>query len=92
MVTLEEAFEKIKIFCNKYDISEELHYKLNLVVEELVVNILSYTDAREYNLNLAYKNSSLHIVIDYKGENFNPKKFIKEDKCLEDMDYGGLGL
>lgn len=88
MKTLEEAFRVVDLL----KLEKERHYKLKLIVEELVVNILKYTKANEYALDIEQKGDSLLIKIVYKDKSFDPTNFSKEEKELEDMSYGGLGL
>lgn len=88
MKTLEEAFELV----NSLKLNKERHYKLTLIVEELVVNILKYTKADEYTLHIEQTGNLLFVKIVYKDKSFNPTNYSKEEKDIEEMSFGGLGL
>ena len=88
MKTLEEAFELVETL----QIDKDKHYKLKLIVEELVVNILKHTKADEFILRIEQKNESVHAEVIYKDKGFDPTHFSKENKKVEEMSFGGLGL
>lgn len=92
METLEEAFDRVEEFCEALHINKEQHYKLKLITEELVVNILKHTKVKKYRLRIEMKDEALHVEVCYKDTSFNPTHFSKENKEVEKMSFGGLGL
>ncbi|VAW28505.1 hypothetical protein MNBD_BACTEROID07-1146 [hydrothermal vent metagenome] len=93
MHSLHDAFVEIQKYCKKQSIPKEACYNINLVCEELIVNLLKYTKATGYNLNLSAKAGSTVIHIRYRAEKFNPTKAPeRKQESVEKMEYGGLGL
>ena len=91
--SLEDGFAVIKTFCQQQQIPDEECYKINLVSEELIVNLLKYTGAGKYFLELSRKNNSTVIRLCYTADEFNPTHVPeKERENVEKMEYGGLGL
>jgi len=93
MHSLHDAFVEIQKHCKKHSIPKEVCYNINLVCEELIVNLLKYTKATGYNLNLTTESGSPVIHIRYRAEKFNPTKVPeRKQESVEKMEYGGLGL
>jgi len=93
MHSLHDAFVEIQKYCKKQSIPKEVCYNINLVCEELIVNLLKYTKATGYNLNLSAEADSTVIHIRYRAEKFNPTKAPeRKQESVEKMEYGGLGL
>lgn len=91
--SLEEAFVATKEFCEKNRIPESLCYKVTLISEELIVNLLQYARATEYIFDLSLKGEQLLIQIRYQGPEFNPTRPTEvKSSSVEEMQYGGLGL
>lgn len=91
--SLTDAVAIIKQYCADHHINMEACNNINLVCEELIVNLLNYTQSKSFNLSLKPAQQSTEIVISYQGKAFDPTILQKpEQKSLEDMQYGGLGL
>ncbi len=93
MHSLHDASVEIQKYCKKHSIPNEVCYNINLVCEELIVNLLKYTKATGYNLNLSAETNSTVIRIEYQAGKFNPTKVPeRKQESVEEMEYGGLGL
>ncbi len=91
--SLEEAVGAIKQFCETQNLPDTVCFNINLVCEELIVNLLSYTESQSYHLELNPLNGKTEIILRYAGPEFDPTKPPKtEDKSVEERPYGGLGL
>ncbi len=91
--SLPEAVEAVNRYCEQQHLQPESCNRVHLVCEELIVNLLSYSDSENFNLSLNPVGKSTEIIISYQGEKFNPVVSRKpEQKSLEDMQFGGLGL
>ncbi len=91
--SLPEAIEAIRQYCEQQHIPPDSCNRIHLVCEELIVNLLSYSGSENFNLSLKPIGTSTEIIISYRGEKFNPVVTRKsEQKSLEEMQYGGLGL
>lgn len=93
MHSLHDAFVEIQKYCKKQSIPKKVCYNINIICEELIVNLLKYTKAPGYNLNLSAEVNSTVINISYRAEKFNPT-VVRERKPenVEKTEYGGLGL
>jgi len=93
MHSLHDAFVEIQKYCKKHRIPKKVCYNINIVCEELIVNLLKYTKATGYSLNLSAETNSTVLHIRYRAEKFNPTQ-VKERKPenVEKTEYGGLGL
>ncbi len=96
---LEKIFSFIHDFAEKYNIDNKLINKLQLIVEEIVVNICSYAYPNNSNGKFAIEISKINsgkvkIKFEDWGIPFDPTK--KEVKQLKNdvvkADIGGLGL
>ena len=91
--SLPEAVETIRQFCEQQHLQSESCNRIHLVCEELIVNLLSYSGSENFNLSLNPVGKSTEVIISYRGEKFNPVVNHKpEQKSVEDMQFGGLGL
>jgi len=85
-------------FCERHAISDEVHYHLNITVEELVLNAIKHgrcspaEGAIEVGLRLS--GQELHITITDTGIPFNPLNAPLPDltSSLEGRPIGGLGI
>ena len=94
--------DKIRILLEDYQsrnlYSEEILFKLNLVIEELFTNIVSYgfRDTNEHIIEIitTVENDKFKTVLIDDGISFNPLE--KEDPDLEvslnERKIGGLGI
>jgi len=93
MHSLHDAFVEIQKYCKKQSIPKEVCYNINLVCEELIVNLLKYTETTGYSLVLSPKGKVTVISLRYQAERFDPTVVPEhEPESVEDMPYGGLGL
>ena len=91
--TLEEGMAAIDDFCQKYGIDESHCYKLRLVCEELVVNLLTHGGTDGYGMELAKEAHGSRMILKYGGERFNPGGSDKGPlDSIEESEFGGLGL
>ncbi len=93
MHSLPDAFVEIQKYCKHYKLPDEVCYKINLICEELIVNLLKYTQAPGYNLNLSIEANSTVIRMSYQAEKFDPTRVRdRKPENVEKTEYGGLGL
>lgn len=68
--------------------------QVNLIVEEIFVNIVSYSNTEFITVNVDYYNPTLTIEFIDNGIEFNP--LLKENpnlpNTIEDAEIGGLGI
>ena len=81
---------------NEFILNELPHedFMVNLIVEEIFVNIVNYSQTEYIIVNLDYKEPNLTIEFVDNGIEFNP--LLKEDyeapDSIEDAKIGGLGI
>ena len=78
-------------------ISNELgkeNIQVNLIVEEIFVNIVNYSQTDFIRVNVEFKNPELTIEFIDNGVEFNPllKKTPDLPETIEDAKIGGLGI
>ena len=78
-------------------ISNELgkeNIQVNLIVEEIFVNIINYSQTDFIRVNVEFKNPELTIEFIDNGVEFNPllKKTPDLPENIEDAKIGGLGI
>jgi anti-sigma regulatory factor (Ser/Thr protein kinase) len=95
IVKIYELLDNITI---KLELSDDIVFKLNLIFDELLTNIISYgyTDNKEHiiSINIKKNNVYLEIKIEDDGVEFNPveREAPDLDKTLEEKEIGGLGI
>jgi anti-sigma regulatory factor (Ser/Thr protein kinase) len=91
--SLEEGMAAIERFCEEKGLEEARCYKLRLVCEELVVNLLTHGGGDGYELRLAREGETVSMGLRYGGEKFNPGASDKGPlESIEESEFGGLGL
>lgn len=91
--TLEEGMAAIDAFCRTENLEESQCYKLQLVCEELVVNLLTHGGGDGYDMRLDRENGRIGMALRYGGEKFNPGASDKGPlDSIEESEFGGLGL
>lgn len=81
-----------------YSLSQDVIFNLNLVLEEAVVNIISYAYPKEEHeqiyLSASIQNGSIVFVLTDTGKEFDPTNAANPDITLsaEDREIGGLGI
>ncbi|NDV21492.1 ATP-binding protein [Desulfovibrio sp. JC022] len=89
--------EKIEIFGSENGISDKTVFELNLVLDELFTNLVSYgcqSDRHKFDLIMELKAGFLTIWIEDDGKKFNPLDAPEPDmECsCEERKVGGLGI
>ena len=91
--TLEEGMAAIERFCREFVLDDTRCYRLRLVCEELVVNLLTHGGSDGYDLHLGVEGERVAMALRYGGEKFNPGVSDKGPlKSVEESEFGGLGL
>jgi len=93
MRSLEEALGVVDHFCRETNLEESLCFRLRLVCEELVVNLLKHAHAEAFSLALEKRDEGNHILLSYAGEHFDPRASdLGPLDSVEESTPGGLGL
>ena len=88
----------IKSFGEMHNIKEEFIPPVQLALEELIVNIISYSykDQKTYTIQLKAElnQNKLTLYLTNKGKAFNPITYKNPDihKNLTEREIGGLGI
>ena len=98
LAELEELKRALVRFCRPIAVSKQEIFKLQLAVEEVFVNIISYgfQDEHEHRIRvtLAMENGTLVLDFEDDGIRFNPLEVDEPnfDEPIEDRPVGGLGI
>lgn len=90
--------EEVESFLAAHDASHSVIFKINLVLDELVTNILSYgypdQTTHEIAVRLGLDGREVELTIEDDGIAFNPLDAAKPDleASLEERVVGGLGV
>lgn len=89
--------EKIEVFGSDNGISGKTVFELNLVLDELFTNLVSYgcrSDKHKFDLIMELKAGIITIWIEDDGKKFNPLDAPEPDmECAcEERRIGGLGI
>lgn len=86
-------------FCQKHGISPEVSSRLQLILDELMMNVVSYGGGEtarlpSMSLNLRLQSNLLVVELRDTGKPFNPFALAEPDTdlTLEERDLGGLGV
>ena len=88
----------VEAFSADEDWSTDLLFRINLVIEELVLNIIDYGyDDNDHEIELSFKSEANAVTIDItdEGRAFDPLNEAPEpdiDSPLEERHVGGLGV
>lgn len=80
------------------NLSPDLTFNLNLVLEEAVVNVINYAypknESQEISLSAQKIDNNLYFVLTDSGKEFDPTQVPDADISLsaEDRQIGGLGI
>lgn len=95
---LEKLENQITEFCKEKNISEQTKFELNLVLDELFTNIVSYgfrdNNSHTVKIEMSLKIDLLQVTIEDDGIEFNPLEN-KDPDLTNDLDnkpIGGLGI
>lgn len=89
---------ELEHFSDQEKLPIKTNLELNLILEELVTNIISYayTDQSPHliRINLQRKNDQLTVTIEDDGTAFNPLEATvpKKSENLDELKPGGLGI
>ena len=92
------AAEKIDAFCAEHGLREEISFEVNLAVDELLTNTISYGyhDDGEHRIDLSLRlqGGTLIVEIADDGRAFDPLQAPEPDlgAPLEKRNVGGLGI
>jgi sigma-B regulation protein RsbU (phosphoserine phosphatase) len=85
-------------FAERHGLASELVFRLTLVLEEIVTNVISYgyDDGLEHEISvrLSWKHPHMKVEVEDDGRPFNPLEAPPPDlgKPLTEMQVGGLGI
>ena len=95
---LDRLCQNLETFGKKFGLSKKLIFEINLALDELFTNIISYgfKDDKEHviKVTLTPRNDELCLCIEDDGRPFNPTDFETPDvSCsVEECKIGGLGI
>ena len=95
---LDKLCQNLEAFGEKFGLSKKLIFEINLALDELFTNIISYgfQDDKEHivKVTLIPENDQLCLCIEDDGKPFNPIEFETPDvSCsVEECKIGGLGI
>jgi serine/threonine-protein kinase RsbW len=95
---LENLSRNVEYFCKVNGLTRKNAFELNLVIDEVFTNIVSYgfNDKKEHRIkiDLGIINGELTIRVEDDGAPFDPTAAPKTDlSCpIEDRKIGGIGL
>ena len=91
--------EIVEEFCAGHDVPPGTAFKLNVVVEELLVNTISYgfpdEGSHQIDMEIGVEGSDVIITLDDDGVAFDPLADAPPpdlDSAIEDRKIGGLGV
>ena len=92
------AADKIGAFCAEHGLAEEISFEVNLAVDELLTNTISYgyDDEGEHRIDLSLRleGGTLIVEIADDARAFDPLKAPEPDlgASIEERAVGGLGI
>lgn len=95
---LNKLAEFIENFGEEHELSPKNIFELNLILDELITNIISYAyeDDSDHaiELDIIKEKDELKIQLIDDGKEFNPleKEEVKLDEDLDERKIGGLGI
>jgi phosphoserine phosphatase RsbU/P len=98
LIELKKLAKFVDSFCINNKISIQISKKINLVLDEIVTNIISYAyeddKAHEIDIVLEFNENEILVKIEDDGKEFNPLEIPEPDieSSLEDREIGGLGV
>ena len=90
--SLEEIFNLLKVSLST---SDEIRKRIELAVEEVIVNIISYSGSPKLDVDVMEASGVAYITIKDWGKSFNPlvhEEVLQETEPLEEVVEGGLGI
>ena len=98
LAELNSLFQKLGTFCEQRGLSGRCQCEIDLVLEELFTNIISYgyeDDADHWiEITISHENEMIVVRIEDDGIPFNPVEYKAQDldSPLEERGIGGLGV
>jgi phosphoserine phosphatase RsbU/P len=98
LAELQRLNQIVTEFADKHDLTPELVYRVNLSLEEIVTNVISYgyedSSEHEISVRLSWQDPCIEIEIKDDGRPFNPLETPPPDigKSLAERPIGGLGI
>jgi serine/threonine-protein kinase RsbW len=98
LAELDNLSRNIENFCELTGLSRKNAFELNLIIDEVFTNIVSYgfNDKKEHRIKIDIRiiNGELTVRVEDDGAPFDPTTAPKTDLCcsIEDRKIGGLGL
>jgi serine/threonine-protein kinase RsbW len=95
---LDRLNQCLAAFGQRHGFTSKVMHDLNLALEEILINIISYgyTDDREHEIKvrLSTKAGEVNAEVEDDGRPFNPLEAPQADitKSLEERTIGGLGI
>lgn len=95
---IERLGQTVTEFGELYNLSSKIIFAVNLALEEVVTNIISYgyEDKNEHQINVCIflEGNELTVEVQDDGRPFNPLEAPEPDtrKPLQDRQIGGLGI
>ena len=96
---MEKIHEAVEAFAARYQLSAKLAFNFSLILEELVVNIISYgyddDEEHEILVRMWADEQWFRVQIDDGGRSFNPLCDSPEpmiDLSVQDRPIGGVGI
>ena len=95
---LNKLAEFVENFGEEHELSPKNIFELNLILDELITNIISYAYEDNSNhiieLEINKESDELKILLIDDGKEFNPleKEEAKLDEELDERKIGGLGI
>lgn len=96
--TMESLSHLIEGFCTAYELDQESKFALNVALDELVTNVISYAypdgQPRFLDINLSMSGDQLTVEIEDDGVAFDPlaQEVPDTESELEERAIGGLGI
>lgn len=95
---LEKLSTDLEEFFEKNDIAPKILFQVNLVLDELVTNIISYAYSddlvHEVLIEISFADSTINLTISDDGVAFDPMTIPEPDlnQSAENRELGGLGI
>ena len=95
---MDELTKLLDIIGNNHEISKDTLLKIRLALEELIVNIISYSyddnKNHEIQLKIHVNENNMTFFLSDDGKPFNPLEVEEEnmDMSLKDRPIGGVGI
>lgn len=95
--SLKDIFKFVASFIDKYKLTGDITYSINLSIEELFTNMVKYNPGSTSDILISLSKDSKQLIItmtDYDVEPFDitQAKEIDKKQSLEERRIGGLGL